>query len=390
LNCFAFEKLSYKFHFKGSKRNRCIYFRGLEMSARVIRLLRLQQRAPLGELQGGERQQVVHLLKRMVGGGKVVLLEGPAGSGKSAAVMQVCNALPQPKLVASVRGRALPLEYDESLMALLHALGSKAGSKLEARQALTFQLGELKKMGRFVVIVLHDCEVWASNQKHSSLLYMLLDLMQDPDNMYALVLTTRTQDFVESLEKRVQSRLGSQRLVMPPLSCDDAEKIVRHTLTVRAEERDEEIVVWNESVLRLELSLAVGAVHRLQCSNVRLFETLAWLVVSFGGNVDHAWHLLRSDVWRQRIESLSEVEICVLIVMIRPTSGGCPSTLDEAYDIYKKQIDLAKENVFSKKLFERAFCALAEVCEFREWPLGLVEVGEKNHRVFKANLSFFF
>lgn len=94
-----------------------------------------------------------------------------------------------------------------------------------------------------------------------------------------------------------------------------------------------------------------------------------------------------------RLESLSEVEMCVLIVMIRPSSGGCPATLDEGYDLYKKQLELANEPVVPKKLFEvrvqcccffgvipsfsfsfqRAFCSLSEVCEWRDFPLAVVE-----------------
>lgn len=149
---------------------------------RITRLLRLAQRSSLSELQGDARKQLVEALKRMISAGRVVLLEGPAGSGKSSAVALACSCLPENKLVATVRGRSLPLDHDESLLIVLQALeGDKAKSKAEARQALTHHLAELKKRGRFVVIVLHDCEVWASSPKHSSMLYMLLDLMQDPD-----------------------------------------------------------------------------------------------------------------------------------------------------------------------------------------------------------------
>lgn len=187
-----------------------------------------------------------------------------------------------------------------------------------------------------------------------------------------MILTTRTQDFVDRLEKRVQSRLGSQRLVMPPLTLEDAESIVRQTLTVRGL-LDDETNDWNARVERLDLRAAVMAIHRLHCSNVRLFEMLAWLVLGCNLNVDEAWETMRVDVWKARLESLSEVEMCVLISMIRPVSGGCPTSLDEAYDLYKKQLELANERVVPKKLFERAYCGLAEVCDFREYPLIVLE-----------------
>jgi hypothetical protein len=158
---------------------------------------------------------------------------------------------------------------------------------------------------------------------------------------------------------------------MPPLSVEDAEAIVRHTLTVRSSV-DEEIAAWNARVESLMLRGVVKSIHQLHCSNVRLFEMLAWLVLGCD-SVDEAWGLMQMDVWKNRLESLSEVEMCVLISMIRPVSGGLPSSMDEAFELYKKQLEKANERVVSKKLFERAYNNLAEVCDFRDYPLMVLE-----------------
>ena len=60
------------------------------MSERIVRLLREGQKiAASVSLTGAARRNVASALCRMMGGGKVVLLEGPAGCGKSCIVKQV-------------------------------------------------------------------------------------------------------------------------------------------------------------------------------------------------------------------------------------------------------------------------------------------------------------
>ncbi len=338
-------------------------------ATRLMRVLRTRARQPCQRLEGASREEVVSQLHGMMGGGKVVLLEGPAGSGKSVAVALACARLAERKLVVTMSGRAVA-EPEEVLAGVAVGLGATKKARVEMRQMLTFRLAELKREGRFVVIVMHDCELCVGETKQS-LLYMMLDLMQDPDVKYTLVLTTRTQDFVDRLEKRVQSRLGSQRVVMPSLSVAEAEAVVRSVLTPPPEEAEWDW--WRQVLRRMDLTSAVAALHRVQCSNVRYFVNFAWLVLANRGSVQAARDHMMKDAWRARIESLSEVELCVLVVMLRPTSGGTPTTLDDAYNLYKKELTQANENVFPKKLFQRAFLNLREIADWPGWPLPVVK-----------------
>jgi hypothetical protein len=343
-----------------------------DSTLQLTRALRVAARRPPETLEGASRQAVVDQLARMMGGGRVVLLEGPAGSGKSTAVALACAQLPEPKLIGTVSGRSIA-DQEELLAVVLEALETpRRVSAAENRRYLVHRLAQLKAAGRHVVVVLHDCELCAAGARQS-VLYALLDLMQDPDVSYALVLTTRTQDLLDMLEKRVQSRLGSQRLVMPPLAVPEAEAIVRRVLTAPESPEAPWAAAWNATLRGLDLRTAVTLLHRLHCSNVRLFVNFAWLVLALNGSVDAAYEHVVADAWHARMAALSEVELCVLIVMLRPTSGGTPKTLDDAYALYKKKLTQANQNVFPKKLFQRAFLSLSEIADWADWPLPVME-----------------
>ena len=346
--------------------------RAEDNATQLTRALRVASRKRPEQLEGVSRQALVAQLVRLLSGGRVVLLEGPAGSGKSTAVALACAQLPEPKLVATVSGRTVA-EPEDLLGILLAALEvPQRSGGVVTRQQLVWRLAQLKSEGRFAVVVLHDCELCAGGARQS-VLYALLDLMQDPDVSYALVLTTRTQDLLDLLEKRVQSRLGSQRLVMPPLSAAEAEAVVRRVLTAPESTQTPWAAEWNASLRRMELRRAVTMLHRMHCSNVRFFVNFAWLVLAMNGSVEAAYEHMLKDAWHARMQALSEVELCVLIVMLRPTSGGTPKTLDEAYALYAKELTQANQNVFPKKLFQRAFLSLQEIADWSEWPLGVME-----------------
>lgn len=366
-------------------------------SARRMLQLRTAARRLPSQLEGSQRSVVPSLLRSALRPGCVSLLEGSAGSGKSTAVRLACEGLSGDPLVAEVCGRELA--HQEQWFVVLQSLVSVGAprpprAKAEGRLYLAWRLAELKRQGRLVVVVLHDCELCAAGLAKQSLLYALLDLMQDPDVGYALVLTTRTRDFVSKLEKRLESRLGSQRLAMPPLSVDDAEAVVRRVLTavpVAGDADDEaDAAAWNRRVAGLVLRPVVSELARVNCSDVRGFVNLAWLVLGYGCDVDAAHEHVLRDAWRARYEALSEVELCVLIVALRP-SPAPPSSLDEAFDAYRRDLDAAALPVVPKKLFRRAYFSLLEVAPFALWPVDvLASVLDDEGRNFPTYLARFF
>ena len=338
---------------------------GRPRNDQLLRLLRSQARQPPEALEGASRQHVVETLARMMGPGKVVLLEGPAGSGKSTAVALATRRILQPPRVACISGRDFS-QPEQAFHALILALGGKGYRRdaVEGRQYLTFRLAELKKENVFVVVVLNDCEMFATGKQ--SLLYALFDLTQDPDVRMVVVLTTRTQDFVAKLEKRLESRLGTQRLVMPSLSEIEAERIVRSVLTANASDDPDQYLEWNQTLATLHLSPAVTCLHRINRSNIRYFVNFAWTLLAAEGSVDDACHLMMHDVWRARMENLSEIELCVLVVMLRPENLNL--SFSQAYDTYKKEMELGRLALSSKQLFSRAWDNLISVASFSAFP----------------------
>jgi energy-coupling factor transporter ATP-binding protein EcfA2 len=334
----------------------------------LIQDLRLKAREPLPKVEGEARQAVVTSLKRMLGPGKVVLLEGPSGSGKSRAVEIAVAALPgDKKKVVQVQGHDIS-QPEQAFKAVLQGLGGvQPKSAAEGRQYLTFRLAELKKEGVLSVIVLHDCEVFGTAARQS-LLYVLFDMTQDPDILMAVLLTTRAQDFVSSLEKRLESRLGHQRVVMPSMTVKDAEAIVRYTLTAKNEEAFRH---WNESVQKLHLTPFIESMMWRNCSNVRIMINFAWLILAYDRDVEKAWNHVQRDVWMLRMESLSEIELCVLVVMKRKQNEGI--SMQQAYDSYLKEMRAQEMKFASKQLFERAFNNLKDVARFSDWPREVLE-----------------
>lgn len=345
---------------------------------RLLRVLRMRARVAPSRLAGEERARVVDTIARAVSSGaaRSVVIEGPAGSGKSTAVSLAVARAAQEKGGAiktiTLRGCVLQTQ-EQAFRALAQQLSSeneaaddRRRNAVEARTHIHDLLEEQRDKGMLTVVVLEQAEVFAL-QPRQELLYMLSDMSQDASFRVTVLMVTQQQDFVSRLEKRVESRIGTLRVVMPPLRGPDAKNIVLQVIS--PEDDGAEFAWWLHKVQQLKLDDAVEFLLRFQCSNVRLLIDFAWTVVALDGNVDAALEIQTACTWKKRLQALSEVEMCVLGCIVVHNKPD----LQQAYEYFTK---LASSEVgfprFSKQLFERAFASLASSVDFADWPKHLV------------------
>lgn len=206
--------------------------------------------------------------------------------------------------------------------------------------------------GVSTVVVLQHVHVY-TKQPRQPLLYWLVDLLHQPDVRVRLVVESQGQGFEEALEKRIASRLSLTRVAMPVQTVDSALAIVRAEL----KRSFPAPAAWG----RVEqsghgLRAALEQVLRVNCTDVRWIHKFCWLLVARHGHVDAALAALLEDQWRVRLQSLSEVEMCVVVAMV--IHGKLD--LQVSYDAYRKQMVTSGYPVADQRMYVRAYHALRD------------------------------
>ena len=208
------------------------------------------------------QKHLVDILTNTIEGGQnnSVLLMGARGSGKTTALDSALK-----ELKATHGEKVLPVR----LSGMLHSdekVGMReiacqlcdAGEELEFNRAAGFAenvafmrevLRALEGGGRAVIFILEEFDLFTLRGASSkqTLLYSIMDLLQQPHVSAAVVGVTCRHDAVELLEKRVRSRFAHRRVLLaPPAGRMKAAALVRHALRLPecdkqgAEEEDDE------------------------------------------------------------------------------------------------------------------------------------------------------
>ena len=198
------------------------------------------------ELREHQRHLADILTDTITGGqNNSVLLVGARGSGKTlvldSALRQLREAHGDGVLPVRLNGM---LHADERVamreIAEQLCLGFKA-EELEFSRAAGFaenvafmreMLRVLENGRRGVVFVLEEFDLFAHRPKQT-LLYAVMDLLQQTQVQAAVVGVTCRHDAAELLEKRVKSRFSSRRILLaPPVGRMRAATLVRHALSL--------------------------------------------------------------------------------------------------------------------------------------------------------------
>jgi hypothetical protein len=283
-----------------------------------------------------------------------VVVEGPTGSGKSTTVRLALAHLHHPRLcVTMLHGHLYATSSDACLLQMLQSLGvdmkgKRTAPEHELRVLVQRALAMVTREGAFTVVCLEQCELFAK-QPRQPLLYFLNDLSHDPGVRLKLVLVTQGKGFEEALEKRISSRLSRTRLPMSPLNVDSAVTIVLDTLIQRG--------VCGPAIGRMEsggLRECLELLLRFNCTDARLLQKYCWYLLAREGRVREALECVLQDQWVQRLHSLSEVEMCVVVAMV--VKGK--SDVHIAYGDYAKEMRAENYPVVDKRLFCRAHRSL--------------------------------
>ena len=201
-----------------------------------------------------QRAHLVDILGDTVRGAQnnSVLLVGGRGSGKTAVLDSALRELrethgPEKVLVVKLNGM---LHGDEKVgVREIARQLCAAGDALEFSRAAGFGenvafmrevLRVLEQGGRAVVFVLEEFDLFAKGGAKSkqTLLYAVLDLLQQAHVQAAVVGVTSRHDAAEMLEKRVRSRFSFRRILLaPPVADVQASAMFRDAL--RLEETQE-------------------------------------------------------------------------------------------------------------------------------------------------------
>lgn len=284
--------------------------------------------------------------------GGAVLVEGPAGCGKSTACRLALQELESSNVVCVTLRGYLSAHVDICLRSLLKGLGGAENgesgrNQSETRLHLHRRLVTLASEGKLVVIFLEQAEVFAKEPRQP-LLYLLNDLTHEPSVRIKLLLSTQGQGFEEALEKRIASRLSRTRLAIPHLTLDAAESIVLYELRRRG--------VAREAFRRLQVRDALDKLLQVNCTDVRNMVKLAWLVQCHQGVHDEIVNALFCDLWKLRLSALSEVEMCVLVAVVSKNK----SDFTLAFEEYRREMAAAEFPVMDRRLFWRAYCSLLD------------------------------
>ena len=287
-----------------------------------------------------------------------VLLVGARGSGKTAVLNAALRELTatqgdaEKTLVVRLNGM---LHGDErvGVREIARQLCS-AGDELEFSRAAGFGenvafmrevLRVLEVGGRAVVFVLEEFDLFAKGGAKSkqTLLYAVMDLLQQAHTRAAVVGVTSRHDAAEMLEKRVRSRFSFRRiLIAPPVADVQAKDMFRDALrldeTELARECDERadanVAVayatrFNDAldaaVATPAASEALKKVEALECTP-RAVGDLACLVLSrmdrtlglvTARDIAAATQTLLADTLVESLAGCSALELCLAVAMSR-------------------------------------------------------------------------
>ena len=253
----------------------------------------------VGNLEG-HVEELVQLVTRTVetGENNSALLVGPRGCGKSTVAQEALDRLGarfgDRVCVARLHG----LVHDEQKVALKEiarqlclANGlefSRVASYGENLSFLLDMLRECQGAEKTVLFVVDEFDAFASRAKQT-LLYNLLDSMQNAQVRACVVGLTSRLDAVEMLEKRVRSRFSHRQLFILGLrSADEVQGVVKAFLDVPKRLAED----FPEAAARMSraLELAVEGDERV----VKLLKTVFTLRNDAQFFLDMAFHAVRS------------------------------------------------------------------------------------------------
>lgn len=196
------------------------------------------------------QQNLVRILTDTIDGGQnnSILLVGPRGSGKTLVMdsaLRQLQATHGERVFAVRLSGLLHAEYSTGIREIAEQLCSAAVfEELEFNRAAGFGenmslmrevLRKLEGGRRSVVFVLEEFDMFTQKGQNSrqSLLYSVMDLLQQKQVQAAVVGVTCRHDAAELLEKRVASRFSSRRILLaPPVGRMRAQVLLRTALAL--------------------------------------------------------------------------------------------------------------------------------------------------------------
>ena len=344
--------------------------------ARLLSSMRCDALAFRPELRD-HRRQLVDILGNTVRGAQnnSVLLVGGRGSGKTAVLDSALRELrdthgPEKVLVVRLNGM---LHSDEKVgVREIARQLCAAGDELEFSRAAGFGenvafmrevLRVLEQGGRAVVFVLEEFDSFAKGGAKSkqTLLYAVMDLLQQAQTQAAVVGVTSRHDAAEMLEKRVRSRFSFRRVLLAPPAADvDARVVFRDALRLpepleddtkgparpletdpRADDDDSGAPraarladpqyarrfndALDAALAAPAASEALAKVEALECTP-RAVGDLACLVISrmdrdvglvTAGDIALATQTLLADAYVKSLAGATALELCLVVAMSR-------------------------------------------------------------------------
>jgi len=196
------------------------------------------------ELRDHQRHLVDILSDTITGGqNNSVLLVGARGAGKTLVLDSALRQLRETHGTGVLPVRLNGMLHSDERVGMREIAEQlcAAGEELEFSRAAGFAenvafmrevLRVLEGGRRSVVFVLEDFDLFAHRPKQT-LLYAVMDLLQQTQVQAAVVGVTCRHDAAELLEKRVKSRFSSRRILLaPPVGRMRAATLVRHALSL--------------------------------------------------------------------------------------------------------------------------------------------------------------
>mmetsp|Transcript_23225 Transcript_23225/g.41346 ORF Transcript_23225/g.41346 Transcript_23225/m.41346 type:complete len:373 (+) Transcript_23225:98-1216(+) len=320
------------------------------MSGKIQLLKNLKSRDALVGVDE-QKTTMVQVLNRAFfeGTNQFVLILGMRGTGKTTFIRQtLADFLP---IKLCIYGR----QATDDAAAIIHLakqLGQAKGLEFNDNKfsnALEF-FRENVDTNDTIAIIVEDIDMFAHSVAKQVFLYTIYELITEQPCKLAVIGTSTRLDFVEMLEKRVKSRVAYQDLLFTGISLQDLELALKS----RIEGSDEE---WTPSAMNsirnLERSLWLGRpvpwfLNKLATAIVRARRP---------AEIDDIFQsLLNADSPDLAvIQHLSELELQVLLSLVRTHKRNPPATIDTAY------LEFTTDRAFSMASCDKpTYCAICE------------------------------
>ncbi|GAB2279393.1 origin recognition complex subunit 4, variant 3 [Dionaea muscipula] len=169
-----------------------------------------------------------------------VLLLGPRGSGKSVVLeLVIADLLTEyPDMISVIRLNGLMHTDDNCALKEIarqlcvehKLLFSKMASFDDNTQFVITMLRECGLAHKTIIFVLDEFDLFAQGKQR--LLYSLLDAMQSVTSQAAVIGISCRLDADQLLEKRVRSRFSHRKLLFPPPSKEDYQRLLEHIFSL--------------------------------------------------------------------------------------------------------------------------------------------------------------